>query len=242
MDFIGAVNRVLRINQIIAGDDDAIASFSEDQHRTTIELAKIAVQEELINLISEKSLPAERKVGEIITVAGTRVYNLPTNFLRFFGKQPYMRSTQNPTRYIYEFEGGYENVRHVDHNWDTNESNEPYAWYFEPNNAQPKQVGFIQIPNVSLTYNFDYESHALVESEVDTLPFQNELENTAFSSMAARRFLMNDGQLTVSTLDEDPIWSNQKSSLMRLIRPTEKKNKYGRGHYGGTAGNHNGRY
>ena len=47
MDFIAAVNRVMRINTIIKGDDDNITTFSDTQHAASISLAQISIQDEL---------------------------------------------------------------------------------------------------------------------------------------------------------------------------------------------------
>ena len=47
MDFVGAVNRLLRLNAIITGDDDNITTFSDTQHAAAISLAQIAIQDEL---------------------------------------------------------------------------------------------------------------------------------------------------------------------------------------------------
>ncbi len=50
MTFLEAVNRVLRMEGIILGDDDDLTSFSDTQHAATQSMARIAIQSQLADL------------------------------------------------------------------------------------------------------------------------------------------------------------------------------------------------
>ena len=65
--FVDAVNRVMRIEGILRGDDDAITDFTSSQHAASIEFAKIAIQAELAWLTSLETLdiPYERTTGTV---------------------------------------------------------------------------------------------------------------------------------------------------------------------------------
>ena len=52
MTFLEAVTRIMRSEGIIRGDKDAPVSFSDLQHGATIQLAQMAIQDELNELLS----------------------------------------------------------------------------------------------------------------------------------------------------------------------------------------------
>lgn len=60
MNFLSAVNRVLRTNNIIRGDDDAITTFSDTQHNATLNLALIAIQDELTETVADRLISYEK--------------------------------------------------------------------------------------------------------------------------------------------------------------------------------------
>jgi hypothetical protein len=99
MTFIEAVNRIFRLNGLIRGDTDPITSFTQTQHNASMTVAKIAVQDELIDLVSSRMIDYERTSGTLTMVAGTRVYDLPTDFRSF--EFPWFRNSS--TRYLYEY-------------------------------------------------------------------------------------------------------------------------------------------
>src|SRR5687768_9430744 len=90
--FLDAVNRVLAANGILRGDTDEVTGFSDLQHGATVRLARIAIQDELNELMSDTLLPSERDTtGSITTEAGTRSYSLANNFIRFDGTPMLLR-------------------------------------------------------------------------------------------------------------------------------------------------------
>ena len=82
MDFLSAVNRVLRLAGIIAGYDDNLTSFSDTQHEAMSNLAQISIQDELNDLVADKVLPYEQATAFITIVTGTRIYSLANDFIR----------------------------------------------------------------------------------------------------------------------------------------------------------------
>ena len=216
MTFLEAVNRLLRINGIIRGDDDAITTFSDTQHSADIQLAQIAIQEEIAEVASTASLPYEHTTSTISLVAGTRVYALQTDFIRFFGMPSFYDSTSN-TR-IYEYKGGEPSLMQHDFQYKTVNGGVAYFYW---DNTTTKQVAFYNIPDAtwdgrSLAY--DYEKSILVTNTTDTIPFHNNEEAYTFVTMAARRFAYMLERKSTGLLTDDATYNNSKSRLFHLIR------------------------
>lgn len=230
MDFITGVNRLFRINGIIKGDDDNITTFSDTQHASDIELAKIAIQDELSEVVSDRLIPYEKTSATITLATSTRVYALANDFVRFFGPRPSFYDSTNNVR-IYEYVLGEEHLRDVDYQYATATS-APIYWYW--NNTTTKQVAFYPIPdstwnNRSLSY--DYEKSVMVTTSSDTLPFHNNEEAFAFITMAARRFMFMLEKTPGGLLPEDPTYSNAKARLYNFLKPTDVYPRYGRTYF-----------
>ncbi len=222
--FLDAVNRVLRQNSIIKGDDDALTSFTGTQHAATVEIAKIAIQDELIELTSDKVIPLEKVEGTLTTSSGARVYNLATDFVQFWSKPLFYNSTDN--RQLYEYPGGEESLRIGVFDYKT-QSGDPNWWYFEE--GARKKVGFYQVPNSSKTYTYDYERSILVEAVGDEIPLHNKDEAFSFSAMAGRRFkfLYENARNVEAILSQDPFYQSARGRLIRLIRGQDPEPGYG---------------
>jgi hypothetical protein len=227
MDFIGGVNRLFRINSIIKGDDDSITTFSDTQHAADIELAKIAIQDELLDLVADRLLDYEKASDTISLVTDTRAYALATDFIRFYGQRPSFYDSVANIRY-YELKGGEDSLKDSDFLYKTN-SGGIMGWYWE--SATTKQVAFYQIPNS--TYNgrslsYDYEKSVLVSNSTDTLPFVTDEEAYSFISCAARRFRFMLTDQALGELPQDPTYANAKARLANFLRPTNSSNHYGK--------------
>ena len=226
MDFIAAVNRVMRINTIIKGDDDDITTFSDTQHAASISLAQISIQDELSEIVSERMIPYEHTTATIALVASQRSYPLETNFIRFFGKPSFYDSTDN--RRIYHYPGGEQNLMNVDYQYKTS-TGTPTSWYYD--NTTTKKVAFYSIPDDTYdgrSLSYDYEKSIMVTDSTDTLPFHNDEEAYAFCGMAAQRlkFLMNEKD--TGSLPNDAAYANAKSRLYDLMRVADPKKTYGK--------------
>lgn len=227
MDFVTALNRLLRTNQIISGDDDDITTFADTQHAADIELAQIAIQDELADLVSERFISYEKGNTTISLVTGTRTYSLAADFIRFWGTHPSFYDSAANTR-IYEYIGGEDLLRDSDFQYKTTQGN-PWTWYWD--NTTTKSVAFYQLPDSSYSgrsFAYDYEKSVAVTAISDTLPFHNDEEAQAFVSMAARRFKIMDTSLKVDKIEDDPIYAAAKARLLGLMKPTDPAMGWGR--------------
>jgi hypothetical protein len=225
MNFLAGVNRLLRIEHILSGQDDDITSFSDTQHAADISLAQIAIQDEITELISERLIPYEHTTSTISLVTSTRSYALQTNFTRFFGVPSFYDSVSNIR--IYEFNGGEEALMNYDLNYKTN-LGAPMYWYWD--NTTTKNVAFYNVPDS--TWNarslaYDYEMSVMVANSTDTIPFHNNEEAYSFIFCAARRFSFMRSKKNANNLMTDGGYLNAKSRLYAMIRPTNPPEYYG---------------
>ncbi len=225
MDFLGAVNRVLVNNTIIKGDDDLVLTFSDAQHEATIRFARNSITSELNNLTSFFSIDREKAAGTVVTVAGTRTYTLPTNFVQFWGDKPFFYLSTDANQRLYEYPGGELSLRQTARSYLTTEGFES-RWYWDA--ATVKSVGFYQVPNAIRTWNFDYEKDIGVVNSTDTIPLQTEQESEAFADMASRRFKFLIGQLELSDIEQDAEYVFARSTLMNLMRRRDPSPSYGK--------------
>lgn len=227
MDFITGVNRLLRINLIIGGDDDDITTFADTQHAADIEMAQIAIQDEIASLAANRLLDYEKTSGSITLTAGTRTYALAADFVRFYGSRPSFYDSTNNTM-IYEYRGGENMLKHDDYTYKTTQGN-PWSWYWDSTTS--KKVGFYSVPDTawdSLSLSYDYEKSVTATVTSDTLPFHTTQEAQTFIQMAARRFKVMDETLQIDNLDNDPIYKDAKATLLNLMIPTNPQGHYGR--------------
>lgn len=224
MTFIEVVNRIFRANGLIRGDDDAITSFSDTAHQAAIQLAQIAVQDELNDLIADSLIPYEVTSGMITTTASTRTYALATDFIRFYGRPMLYQVSAN--RPLFEYPGGREALAVTLWDYQTAQG-EPNYWYFEPTTS--KKLGFWQVPNAARTYTYDYERNVSVSVISDTMPFTSDPEAQAFSQMAGRRFkaLREEMPEVITYLARDPTYNSGKATLMNLMKGRNPSRRYG---------------
>ena len=152
MTFIECVNRILRMNAIIRGDTDPITTFSDLAHNASMNLAIIAVQNELTRIIAKKLIPKERKnSGSVTFSTNTRTYDLASDFIRFYANPHFYRASEN--RQIYEYVGGLPSLQTEVFNYET-QYGQPNWWYLEPLNSTNKKVGFFLVPSVTENEGF----------------------------------------------------------------------------------------
>jgi hypothetical protein len=231
MTLLQCVNRILRLNGQIRGDTDEISTFSDTQHNASLNLAIVAVQNELVRLVADRLIPYERQTSGTVTLAtATRTYSLASDFTRFYGVPHFYDSDGN--RQIYEYPGGLEALQ-IDHYTYATDSGDVNWFYQEPTTS--KKVGFFQVPSSGengkvLTY--EYEGSVLVDSVSDTIPFHNDEEAYMFTEMASRRFkyLWEDvkNELDIqAVLDKDGTWRSSKAMLMALMKGYKPVRRYG---------------
>jgi hypothetical protein len=226
MDFITGLNRLLRINGVIRGDDDALTTFSDTQHSADIQMAQIAIQDELSEIVSERLIPYEKTTTTISLTTSTRTYALASDFIRFYGDRPSFYDSTDNVR-IYEYSGGENSLRDQIYTYKTDEG-APTWWYWD--DTTTKKVAFFNVPNS--TYNlrslsYDYEKDVSVLLTSDTLPFHNTIEANAFIQAAARRFYFMISNQPQGLLTEDATYQNAKARLYSLLKPTNPSKYYG---------------
>lgn len=225
--FIDGVNRLLRTNSIIKGDDDNITTFSDTQHSAYIELAQIAIQNELNGLVSNRLIPYEKTSATVSLVTSTRTYALASDFVRFFGTNPsFYDSVQNIRSY--EYRGGEDKIRDQDYKYKTNEG-APNWWYWD--STTTKKVSFYQVPDSNYngrSLEYDYEKSVSVTSADATLPFHNAEEFQTFMQMASQRFKFLNAEKDTGLLSQDATWVESMASLVALMNPTNPPKYYGR--------------
>jgi hypothetical protein len=219
--FLDAVTRILRLNAILRGDTDAPSSFSDTNHNASMQLAILAVQDELTKLTADKLIPVEKTSSTITLLTSTRTYELAADFINFFGFPHFLDTNAN--RLIPMWPGGEEKLQLMDFRYLTNEGS-PNWFYLE--RATSKKVGFYHVPdatynNVSLTYH--YERSVMIEQATDELPFHNNEECHAFCAMAGRRFKFMfedvDNKADIQQiLENDVSYRTSLGTLIRLVR------------------------
>lgn len=229
--FLDCVNRVLRINTVIGADDDDLVNFDDTQHVATLQIAKIAIQSTLTELVSDRIIPYEEADGTITVTNGTRTYSLPSDFIRFKGEKPFLLkldgSGNSENIVVNEYPGGEERLRRqiLDYR---EQSGEPM--YFYSINGATKKIGLYQVPNASVdgvSYRFPYEKSVYVSLATDTMPFTTDQEMHAFADMAARRFQFLFTSQPIEGLEQDSVYRAGKTNLMNLLRQTNPTTKYG---------------
>lgn len=228
--FLDAVNRVLRINTIISGDDDDITTFTDIQHRATLNLAQIAIQSTLIELISDRLIPYEETDGIITYVTDQRVYALPADFVRMKGDNPFLLKldggvSANTTVNLYK--GGEEQLRRDILDYRTQSGNPMYFYFID---GTTKQIGFFHVPDSTMSgieLRFPYQKDVAITSEADALPFHTVSEENMFIDMCARHFQFLFTSQPTEGLEGDAVYKRAKSSLMQLITPVNPNKKYG---------------
>ena len=213
MNFLAAVNRIMRSEGIIRGDTDAATTFSDLQHGATISLAQIAVQDELNDILSDQLIAYEHSsLGSVVSVVGQVSYALASDFIRFYGVASLYDAT-NKVR-LYEYPGGEARLQQTYFEYKTTQGT-PQAWYFDATTT--KKIGLWPVPSAVKTYSYDYEKDVSVTNSSDTLPFHNESEAQAFCRLAARRFKYLYQDMDKAGLAADPERIQAKAALYDLM-------------------------
>ena len=233
MTFLEAVNRVLRMEGVIRGDDDDLASFNESQHAATVSLAQIAVQQQLTNLVAGDYIPYEEKVSTIVSVAGTRTYALAADFQRFqevFFEELDGASEASGTRVVL-YPG---NERQLKRDFPRYREDQGKPIYFYTTGGTSKQIGLFPVPEDAWTYRYYYEADVSVSVEADALPFVSDTEANVFVELAARHFkylkasVAAREQLFPRGIEGDPAIENKRATLLALLRGLPRNRHYGK--------------
>lgn len=230
--FVDAVNRILRLEGIIRGDDDAISDFTSTQHAASIEFAKIAVQDEIAWLTEALDIPYEESTGTVTTSASTRLYSLPSDFLRMSHENKLWKLDASGS-----LEANF--VHEADESWIRNNSSAyqsvegmPVWFYFTGGTSN--QIGLYPVPDDSYDYKFWYDKSTNVTTSTDTMPFITVEQFNAFCSSAARVFKFirlgpsERDALFPGGLEADPVLDSKRATLIRQMNRKKNSNRYGR--------------
>lgn len=227
MNFIDAVNRILRINGMIRGDTDILLTFSDTNHNSTFQLAQIAIQDEISELSSRGLLPYQHTAqASISLVNGTRTYSFPSGFIQMWGDPPFFFDTVGQFQ-LFEYPGGEDQLRNDVVLYRT-QTGTPLWWYLELGTTQ--KVSFYPVPDStvdgrSLTY--DYSASVNVLNATDPLPVPTTDQQYAFCDVAQRRFKFIFEGKTDLPLDQDPMYREARARLYALIKGKQPSTKYG---------------
>lgn len=223
MTFLDAVNRLLRASGIMRGDDDELDNFSSTQHNAAMNLAIVAVQSELADLVADRLIPYEKTEASITTTSGTRTYTLESDFVRFFGQRPFLYNAADNIQ-MFEYPGGVDALRHAILDYKT-QSGQPYYWYYE--DTTTKKIGLFPVPDAAETWTYDYEKDLRVSASTDTLPFHSTTEGEAFADFVLPRFKRLLTRAPLDGLRNDSDRMEARARLANLLRHTEPSKRYG---------------
>ena len=229
MTLLDCINRILRTCAVIRGDTDTVSTLSDVQHNASLNLAIVAIQNELIRLVADRLIPSERQTsGTITLVVNQRTYTLASDFTRFYGVPHFYDASDN--RQIFEWDGGLEALQLEIPTYATDSGSVNY-WYWEPTST--KKIGTFQVSSSSGTVlGYEYEGSVLISNATDPLPFHNNEESYMFTEMAARRFkfIYEDvkNELDIqAVLEKDYTYRSSKAMLLALIKGKNPSGFYG---------------
>jgi hypothetical protein len=238
MNFLTAVGQVLRISGIIRGDTDVPASFTDQQHAATTQLAMIAIQTTLSDVAGYHQFPQERVQGSITLLTGVPAYSLPADFVEMWNELPYFYDSVLNSE-IFEFKGGEEYLARIDYKYRTTQGT-PNWWYFADGVSALRQVGFYQVPSVDFNnrvLTFDYNKDVIPQIEADNMPFIRLIEAQMFCNLASVKFdalFSKQPKNPNQDIQKDPVYINARADLLRLIVGKKPPRAYGRRYSSGS--------
>lgn len=233
MNFLEGVNRVLRLEAVLQGDDDDLTSFSLTQHAATSSLAQLAIQAQLADLVSDGFIDYEDAQSTFVTTNLTRTYTLASDFQRMqelFMEELDSSSEASGTRVVH-YPGGEAQLR-ADFPRYQEDTGRPI--YFYLTGGTSKTIGLMPVPTDTYTYRYYYEKDVSVSAASDTLPFVNEIEAQTFIHMCARHFKYLKAssavreQLFPAGIAADPVILHARATLVGLLYGLPKRRKYGK--------------
>ena len=231
--FLDAVNRVLRLEGILRGDDDTISAFTSTQHAASIEFAKIAIQNQIAWMVEAITIPYEETTGTVTTAGATRTYTLPSDFERFTAEpRLYELDSSSNVEGIYVEQDEERNVRRIDPRYETT-AGKPVRFYPSSGTTAHK-IGMWPVPDAVEVYKFWYDKSVDVTTSTDAIPITTTSQFNAFCNVAARNFKFlrlstkERDMLMPKGLDQDAVIESARATLLRMMKTSKAPNRYGR--------------
>jgi len=167
---LNAVNAVLKRGKIISGATGALTSLTDSARQTYIDTIVQIINESIHELYSESELPQPNQSGEsnITLVTDTREYTLPSDLEQI--RYPLLDQTNG--KYIYEYKGGYEQMR-KDQNIPGNYKGLPILACVNPTNDKLRMNVQPTSAENGLVYVLLYDKRHSLAAASDTFPFSD---------------------------------------------------------------------
>lgn len=165
---LDGVNDVLRRMKFISGDAGALTSLTDSARQPEIDAAVNAWNDVVEDLFSTTNRPFPKDVGleSITLVAGQREYSLPSDLVQI--RWPLKQETDG--HYIYEYEGGYEQMRR-DQPQPGNFVGRPYRAAINPVTGGLYMEYAPQASENGDVYTLLFDKDISVSSATDVFPF-----------------------------------------------------------------------
>jgi hypothetical protein len=165
---LDGVNDLLKRMQYISGDAGSLSSLSDGSRQKEIDAAVSAWNDTIEDLFSVTNMPFPKDVGSdsITLVDGQREYALPTDLVQI--RWPLKQETDG--YYIYEYPGGYEQMRKDQPQPDTFDGR-PYRAAINPITGGLYLEFAPQSAEAGDVYDILYDKDISVSSATDVFPF-----------------------------------------------------------------------
>ena len=236
MNFLQAVNRVLRSNGILRGDDDDLTAFAQTQHAATSSLAQISIQDQLGSLVSDQFITFEEATADLTMVQDQRLYSLPSDFIRF-QEEPRrlamyrLDSSDVPDNSFISYAEEADLRRNFPDYRDIKAQVDNFYFPY----TSTAQVGMWKVPDgneAGTKYRFYYEKDVSVTAETDSLPFHSNFQANIFVRMASRHFSLLFQQtgkpeiLDPDVFEKDSVLVSLRGQLLEAIKPHRNARKW----------------
>lgn len=180
---LDGVNDVLRRRGEIKSNSGELASLTDSQRQTSIDLAIQAWNESVIDLydISEMQMPNEMATSNIMLITSTRAYTLPTDLVMI--RYPLIQETNGYT--IYEYGGGWDQMRR-DQLQPSNYTGRPSLGCIRPSDGKLYLDRTPTSVDNGLQYTLTYDKSLIMSLAADTFPFNDEVYYMMVATVAEK--------------------------------------------------------
>lgn len=167
---LDATNLLLKRVKIIAGASGALTSLTDSPRQTMVDTAVQVINESIHELYSEteRPLPLESETANITLTNGNREYPLPADLEKI--RYPLLDTTHG--QYVYEYDGGYEQMR-KDQPQPGNYTGLPYFATINPATGMLRFERAATSVEAGRIYELFYDKRLSLALAADTFPFSD---------------------------------------------------------------------